>query len=200
MGNRPDLDRWRVRRDACRESMHPRFLAAWRRRFAWTCHTGVIRPVPRALTSPLAGLVVGLLIAAGFAVCRRHFRRAASSLLAIAAIPVCTLIVANLPLFDPWLWYAIANSSRFETLVASGPPSNGPKYAVVEIRDVSTGLAGLGLNHFIGIVYDKSDAVGLEPSERPPIWRTRTMWPQSDIQRPSQGQAFVWPFLPRRRL
>src|SRR5271155_4311687 len=54
---------------------------------------------------------------------------------------------------------------------------NGPKYAVVEIRDVSTGLAGLSPNHFIALVYDESDAVSLEPSERPSIWRSRSMWP-----------------------
>jgi len=37
---------------------------------------------------PLAGFVVGLLIAAGIALWRRHFRRVASSIFAIAAIPV----------------------------------------------------------------------------------------------------------------
>jgi hypothetical protein len=126
---------------------------------------------------PLAGFVVGLLIVAGIALWRRHFRRAASSIFAIAAIPVCFVMAAKVPLFDPWLWYAMANSSRFEALAASGPPSNGPKYAVVEIRDVSTGFAGLDPNHFIALIYDESDAVGLEPSERPGIWRTRSIWP-----------------------
>ncbi|HET6236345.1 MAG TPA: hypothetical protein VFE41_15505 [Acetobacteraceae bacterium] len=124
---------------------------------------------------PLAGFVVGLLIAAGIALWRRHFRRVASNILAIAAIPVCILVVAKVPLFDPWLWYVIANRTRFEALAASGPPSNGPKYAVVEIRDGSTGLAGLSSNHFIVLVYDESDAVSLEPSERPSIWRSRSM-------------------------
>jgi hypothetical protein len=129
---------------------------------------------------PLAGFVVGLLIAAGIALWRRHFRRVASSIFAIAAIPVCMVIVAKVPLFDPWLWYTIANRTRFEALAASGPPSNGPKYAVVEIRDVSTGFAGIDPNHFIALIYDESEAVGLEPSERPGIWRTRTMNPERD--------------------
>lgn len=126
---------------------------------------------------PLAGFVVGLLIAAGIALWRRHLRRVASSIFAIAAIPVCFVGVAKVPLFDPWLWYTIANRTRFEAIAASGPPSNGPKYAVVEIRDVSIGLAGLNPNHFIALIYDESDAVGLEPSERPSIWQTRSMWP-----------------------
>jgi hypothetical protein len=129
---------------------------------------------------PLAGFVVGLLIAAGIALWRRHFRRTASSIFAIAAIPVCFLVVARVPLFDPWLWYAMANSSRFEARATSGSRSNGPKYAVVEGRDVSTGLAGLNPNHFLVIIYDESDAVGLDPSERPSIWRTRTLNPESD--------------------
>jgi hypothetical protein len=126
------------------------------------------------LLLPLAGFVAGLLIAAGIALWYRHFRRVASSVFAIAAIPVCFVIIAKLPLFDPWLWYAIANSTRFEALAASDPPPNGPKYAQIEVRDVSTGMAGLGPNHFIALIYDESDAVGLEPSERPSIWRTRT--------------------------
>jgi hypothetical protein len=46
---------------------------------------------------------------------------------------------------------------------------------VIEIRDVSAGLVING-NHFIVLVYDERDAVGLEPSERPSIWRTRTMF------------------------
>jgi hypothetical protein len=126
---------------------------------------------------PLAGFVVGLLIAAGIGLWRRHFRRVASSIVAIAAIPACILVVAKVPLFDPWLWYAIANRTRFEALATSVPQSNGLKYAVVETADVSTGLAGLNPNHFIALVYDESDAVGLEPSERPSVWQTRGLWP-----------------------
>jgi hypothetical protein len=124
---------------------------------------------------PLAALIVGLLIAAGIALWRRHFRRMASSIFAIAAIPVCIVVAAAMPLFDPWLWYAIANRTRFEAFAASDSPSNGPKYAEVEGRDVSTGLAGLNPNHFVFLIYDESDAVGLEPSERPDIWRTRSI-------------------------
>ena len=123
---------------------------------------------------PLAGFVAGLLIVAGIALWRRQSRRVASSIFAIMAIPVCFVIVARVPLFDPWLWYAIANGNRFETLATSDPPPNGPKYAKIEVRDVSTGFAGINPNHFIALIYDESDAVGLEPSERPSIWQTRT--------------------------
>jgi len=124
---------------------------------------------------PLAFFVVGLLISAGIALWRRHFRQMASSILAIAVIPICYVVIAKAPFFDPWLWYVIANHTRFEALAASNSPLSGPKFAVIEIRDVSAGLAGSG-SHFIALVYDESDAVGLEPSERPSIWLSRTMY------------------------
>jgi hypothetical protein len=124
---------------------------------------------------PLAAFVIiGLLVAAGIALWHSHFRRVASSISAILAIPVCFVAVAKVPLFDPWLWYVIANKSHFEALAANGPSSNEPKYAVVEIRDVSISFPGLGPDHFIVLIYDESDAVGLDPSERPSIWRIRT--------------------------
>jgi hypothetical protein len=124
---------------------------------------------------PLAFFVVGLLISAGIALWRRHVRQMASGILAIAVIPICYLVIAKAPFFDPWLWYVIANHTRFEALAASNSPSGGPKFAVIESRDVSAGLVVNG-NHFTTLVYDESDAVGLEPSERPSIWRTRTMF------------------------
>ena len=130
------------------------------------------------LLLPLAGFVAGLLIAAGIALWRRCFRRMASSLFAIAAMPVCFVVVAKVPLFDPWLWYTMANSTRFEALAANSSPSNGPKYAVIEIRDVSIGFAGIDPNHFVLLIYDESDAVGLDPSERPGIWGTRSINPE----------------------
>lgn len=73
------------------------------------------------LMLPLAGLAVGLLIAAGIALWRRQGRRMASSIFAIAAISFCMVVVADVPLFDPWLWYALANRTRFEALAASAP-------------------------------------------------------------------------------
>lgn len=124
---------------------------------------------------PLAGFLVGLSIVAAVALWRRHFLRMASSIFAIMAIPICFVIVARVPLFDPWLWYVVANKTRFEAIAVSDSPWNGPKYAVIEIRDVSTGLV-INPNHFISLVYDESDAVGLDPSQRPSIWGTRTRY------------------------
>jgi hypothetical protein len=131
------------------------------------------------LLLPLAGFVVVLLIVAGVAWWHGHFRRGASSIFAIAAIPACFLLVAKGPIFDPWLWYAIASRTRFEALATNGPLSNEPKYALLEIRDVATSMAGIGPNHFVALIYDESDAIGLEPPERPAIWRTRSrsLWP-----------------------
>jgi hypothetical protein len=139
---------------------------------------------------PLAVVaIVVFLIAAAISLWRRHFRRAASSIFAIAAIPICFLVIANVSLFDPWLWYTISNNSRFEALAARDPSPNGQKYAKIEVRDVSVGLVG---NHFIALFYDESDALGLDPSERPSIWRTRT-WYGSPIPqgRRLYGHVFI---------
>jgi len=143
---------------------------------------------------PLAGFVVGLLIAAGLGLWRRHLRRVASSLFAIMAIPVGFEVVAKVPIFDPWLWYTIANRTRFEALAARGLASDGPKYAVVEIRDVSTGFAGIDPNHFVALIYDESDAVGLEPSERPGVWGTRSLWPAFETKPIPRGRRLYGHF------
>jgi hypothetical protein len=66
-------------------------------------------------------------------------------------------------LFDPWFWYVIWNKSRFEASAANDAPPNGPRFAIIEERDVSTGIAGVTPNHFIALVYDESDAVDREP-------------------------------------
>jgi hypothetical protein len=68
----------------------------------------------------------------------------------------------------------MANHSRFEALAASNPPC-GPKFAVIEIRDMPAGLVING-NHFIALVYDESDAIGLEPAARPSIWQSRPIF------------------------
>jgi hypothetical protein len=89
---------------------------------------GAIRPlfeIVLLIVVPLAFFVVGLLISAGIALWRHHFRRMASSLLAIAVIPLCYVVIAKAPFFDPWLWYVIANHTRFEALAVSNPPSPG---------------------------------------------------------------------------
>lgn len=152
---------------------------------------GLRRSIGELGVAQIAGFVVGLLIAAGIALWHLHVRRTASSIAAIIAIPICLTVVARVSLFDPWFWYALANRTRFEALAASDSPSKGPKYTVVVGRDVSTGLAGLSPNHLVLIIYDESDAVGLDPSERPAIWRTRSMNPEgSYIPIPRGTQLF----------
>jgi hypothetical protein len=164
----------------------------------WTLGSGgplgrFLRPVldlgRLLLLVPLAGVALALLILAGIALWRRQFRRAASGIAAIAAFPVFFVLVAKAPLFDPWLWYAIANETRFEAL-----EGGEPKYAVIEIRDVSTGFAGLDPNHFVALIYDESDALGLEPSERPDIWTTRSIWPAPNSTPIPKGRRLVGHF------
>ena len=142
----------------------------------------------------LAGFALGLLVAAAIALWRRHVKRLASSLVAVAAIAVCMVVVAKVPLFDPWLWYTIANSRRFEARAASAPSPNGAKYAVVELRDVSTGFVGLSPNHFVALIYDESDATGLEPSERPSTWGNRRLGPDLDTPTIPQGRRLYGHF------
>ncbi len=113
---------------------------------------------------------------------------------AIVAIPVCFVAVDKMSIFDPWLWYTIANRTRFEALAARGLPSDGLKYAVVEIRDVSTGFAGIDPNHFVALIYDESDALGLEPSQRPDVWRARRLWPAFETNPIPRGRRLYGHF------
>ncbi|MCW6509232.1 hypothetical protein [Lichenifustis flavocetrariae] len=134
------------------------------------------------LILPLAGFVLTLLIGMSIALWRRYFRRAASSLLALAALPVCYVIIARSSVLDPWLWYTIANKSQLET-VATTAPATAPRYAVLKAEDVSSGFAGIDPNHFVLLVYDDSDDIGRAPGDRPAIWQNRTV-PGLDLPLP----------------
>jgi hypothetical protein len=125
----------------------------------------------------LLGLVLGLLSAAAVALWHRRFRRAVSSVVAIAMIPACFISLTNVPIFDPWLWYVLANRVRFDARMAHDTASDVGRFAVIEVRDVSVGLAGLKADYFVALVYDESDAVGLAPPERPRVWQSRGLWP-----------------------
>ncbi|MBB2699542.1 UNVERIFIED_ORG: hypothetical protein GGD59_005892 [Rhizobium esperanzae] len=110
----------------------------------------------------LALLIVGILlvwfVSAIAAQYDRRFRGMASSFIAIIIVPVCFGTIVTVPLFDPWLWYAILNKSSFEAAAAtSGSSQNSPKFAIIEARDVSTGIAGVGLNHFVALIYSEGD-------------------------------------------
>ena len=139
------------------------------------------------LLLPLAGFALGLVIAAGAALWRRQMRRSVSSFAAIIVAPVCFFLVARVSIFDPWFWEAFFNITRIEAIAASRSSSTEPKFAVIEIRDVSLGVT----NHFVALVYDESDAVGRTPFERSNIWRTRSLWPAfSSIQIPKGTRLF----------
>ncbi|MBB4237538.1 hypothetical protein [Rhizobium esperanzae] len=115
------------------------------------------------LGGPLLFLsVVGVLlvwfIGAFIALCRLRLRGMVSRLFAIIIVPVCFGTLINVPLFDPWLWYVIFNKSSLEAAAAaSGSSQNGTKFSVIEGCDVSTGIAGLGVNHFVAVIYSESD-------------------------------------------
>jgi len=101
-----------------------------------------------ALLSFLGGAIISLY--------RRRFRRMASSLAAIAVVPLCFLTVVRATIFDPWLWYVVLNKSDFDAL-AAGRENMQP---LMVMRDVSTGIAGLNSNHFIEIIYSESNIDG----------------------------------------
>jgi hypothetical protein len=118
------------------------------------------------------GILVGLLIAASVSCLRRRFRRAASNIIAILTAFLGFMIVKNVALFDPWLWYVLVNKAHFESIVANDASINRD-YAVLVETDVSTGLAGIDPNHFVFLVFDGTDDISLDPSDRPAIWQSR---------------------------
>jgi hypothetical protein len=142
---------------------------------------------------PLLVFVLYLLVACIVALWRRHIRHAVSSLLAIAAIPLCAMVVIAVPLFDPWLWYAVLDGAHLKERFTSDQSSDQPKFAIIEIRDVSTGIVGSG-NHFVALVYDESDAVELPPDKRPAIWRDRSLWPAVGFTPIPRGQRLYGHF------
>ncbi|WP_245441668.1 hypothetical protein [Rhizobium leguminosarum] len=110
------------------------------------------------LVLSIAGMLLVWFISALVALFRRRLRGMASSFIAITIVPVCFGTIVTVPLFDPWLWYAIFNKSSFEAAAATnGSSQNSPKFAIIEARDVSTGIAGVGLNHFVALIYSEGD-------------------------------------------
>ena len=90
----------------------------------------------------------------------------------------------------------MANNTRFEKLAAGGPPSTG---LVVEYRDVSVGFVS-NYSHFVYLVYDESNAVGLEPSQRPSTWKVRTIIPEIIDSPVLEGRAIMGTHVPGRRI
>jgi len=93
----------------------------------------------------------------------RRFRGAVSSFVAIAIVPATLMAIVNIPIFDPWLWYVVFNKSSFEsTAAANGSIQNGQKFALIEERDITTGIAGVTTNHFVALIYSQGDPASLE--------------------------------------
>ncbi|ARQ57442.1 UNVERIFIED_ORG: hypothetical protein GGE64_001149 [Rhizobium etli] len=158
------VDIWNVRRmviaaflgTAC--AAYARALDFWPLGFA-----NGLRGLFDLLGGPLLVLsVVGILlvwfISAIAAQYDRRLRGMASSFIAIIIVPVWFGTIVTVPLFDPWLWYAIFNKSSFEAAAAtSGSSQNSPKFAIIEARDVSTGIAGVSVDHFVALIYSEGD-------------------------------------------
>ena len=113
------------------------------------------------------GFLLVMLISTIVCVFRLRFRRLASNVLAFLCIPVCLTTLMLVPLFDPWFWYVVVNQSAFEAEAAAKTPKEGSKIVIITGRDISTGLAGAGDNHFVQIVYSGADPNTLKSSDPP---------------------------------
>lgn len=87
---------------------------------------------------------------------QRRFRRATSSLLAVALVFAVAGTVLRLPIFNPWLWYVLINQSSLEEIAAKNRGmQNSNEFVVIEERDVSTGIAAVTAPTFVALVYDE---------------------------------------------
>jgi hypothetical protein len=120
-----------------------------------------LRPI---VTLTIFVFLVGLVIGAGLALIRRRFRKALSCASALGAF-VLILVIANLPVFDPYFWYVVRNKTRLEATVMM--PAQARHFAVVGDWDVSTGLST-----FVSIVYDESGEIDRGEQRWSPAMRT----------------------------
>lgn len=97
------------------------------------------------------------LVSAFIDLCRRRFRRAAGSVIAILSVPACIAILLATSFSDPWVWYVVLNKSRFERTWADSVSLADTKFIVLEERDITTGLAGANTNHLVALIYSESD-------------------------------------------
>ena len=141
------------------------------------------------------GFAIWLAVAAMLASIKRRFRRAASLIIAIIAIPLAALVLGRLFIFDPYYWYVVANKDRFTAEAKAASKATSPAFAVLESRDVSFGLA-TNPPTFISIIYDESDEIGLDPSARSPEWRTVH---QQQIERAAGSYIDEWQFVKHLR-
>ncbi|MDK4715933.1 hypothetical protein [Rhizobium sp. CNPSo 4039] len=111
----------------------------------------------------VAGMLFFWVIRAFVDLFYRRFRGALSSFVAIAIVPASLMAIVSAPIFDPWLWYVVCNKSSFESTAAvNGSVQNGQRVALIEERDITTGIAGVTTNHFVALIYSEGDPADLE--------------------------------------
>jgi hypothetical protein len=126
-----------------------------------------LRPI---VTLTIFVFLVCLVIVLGFALIRRHFRKALSFASALGAV-VLILVIANLPVFDPYFWYVLCNKTRLEETANVMMAAQARHFAVVEDWDVSTGLA-IDPPTFVSIVHDQSGEIDQDEQRWSPAMRT----------------------------
>jgi hypothetical protein len=114
----------------------------------------------------LVALAVGLIVT----LVRRRFRTALSLACALVVVPLLLVGPRHLFVCNLYYWYVLFNQAQFETAARQASPP--PTFAVLETRDVSTGLV-INPNIFASIVYDESSELGAIPTERSPEWERR---------------------------
>lgn len=119
----------------------------------------------------ITGFAIWLAVAMVLAAVKRHFRRTASLIAAIIAIPLAGLVLGRLFIFDPYYWYVVVHHDHFTAEAKSASKAGSLAFAVLETRDVSIGMV-TNPPTYISIIYDESDEIGLDPSARSQEWRT----------------------------
>lgn len=139
----------------------------------------------------LLGFAIWLAVAAMLAAIKRRFRRAASLIIAIIAIPLAGLVLGRLFIFDPYYWYVVANKDRFTAEAKAASKAGSPAFAVLETRDVSIGMVTTPPT-FVSIIYDESDGIGFDPSARSQEWRNLH---HEQIELAAGGYVDDWQFV-----
>jgi hypothetical protein len=114
----------------------------------------------------LVALAIGLIVT----LVRRRFRTALSLACALAVVPLLLVGTRHLFFCNLYYWYVLFNQTQFETAARKASPP--PTFAVLETRDVSTGLV-INPNIFASIVDDETSQLGVLPAERSSQWQNR---------------------------
>jgi hypothetical protein len=120
------------------------------------------------LIAPVLVLIVWMMVA----LARRRFRRGLSLLCAVMVMPLIMWGGLRLTFFDPYYWYVMLNSPRFEREIKAETRAGVPTFVRLEDRDVSVGLV-INPPTFTSIVYDESDELGRAAANRSLEWNIR---------------------------